>query len=537
MKLALAQINPTIGDFPGNWNLIEEAIHRAQGRGAELCVFPEMSITGSPPRDLLLQDRFVRDNLELLDRLVQSVADIGVIIGYVRPSSRAGGVRLENAAAIINDGEIVSTHVKTRLTADDGYDEHRYFDSGDAMEVLNFRGTRLGVTIAGEIFQTGAGRGRRPGDRDPVADAVSLGAEIIINIGAVPYTMERRARRERLLVECARSHRRPVIFVNQVGGNDEYVYDGNSLALDAAGRITARTRGFEPDVVVVDVENSPGLPLVGSFDDIEDIIAALTLGTRDFTRKCGYATLLLELSYSLDAAVAAAIAARAVGPGNVYGLIMPRTPEAHLDKVEAIARALGIRYDVQPIDGFFNAFCAPHFGEAAETSPVDSAAACIRHMFLVNTARRHGHLVVDTHCRSDIAVGYRAHYCGEMTILADVPRTLVRRIASRLGQQGVGGLEALSDSAVESELLLDSGDPASRTPYETLDALIELIEEHGMDPQIIGSLGFEEALVHRVIQLVKSNGLARRKAPPGFRVVSASFGTRHHLPFSHNWSA
>lgn len=542
MKVALAQINPTVGDFSGNWKLIQKNLDRAEKRGASLCIFPEMTTTGCPPHDLLLQDRFVRDNLALLDELVRHTTRMGVVIGYVRPCSSVAGFRLHNVAAVLGNGEILSTHVKTRLSTYDTYDENRYFDAGDSVKVVRFGEVTLGVMICGEILLPSAPSPTGFTERDPIRDAVNLGADIIVKIGAVPYAIERSAEREKQFIGNARAHGRPVVFVNQVGGNDELVYDGNSFVLDTCGRFIAKAKSFEEDLVVVDIDNARPMPSPPARDDIDDVIDALILGTRDFVRKSGYATLVLELSPALDSVVTAVLAAEAVGGENVRALIMPFEPMGdETREVETLARNLGVRCEVLPIDSLYGTFVDPCLSmgepEVEDGGSIENVATCIRCMLMTTRGAPLDHLVVDTHCKSEIAIGYPTHYCGELSLLGDVPKTVVHRIAERLAAHGA--IPETLSKGVETDFAfrLDPSDPGSRTPFTTLDTLLAIIEDHGLNPNIIGALGFDEALVRRLIHLVKTHELKRRKTPLGLKVTARSFGTNRHLPVSHKWRA
>jgi NAD+ synthase (glutamine-hydrolysing) len=540
MKIALAQINPTVGDFPGNWRRIQEAVGLARRRGAELCIFPEMATTGCPPRDLLFQDRFIRDNLALLDRLASHTTDIGVVIGYVRPSTAVEGTRLQNAAAVIDDGEIISTHAKTRLSSNDVFDEERYFGAVDAVTVVNFRGLRLAVTLSGDIFQPAMLGCHADPDGDPVSDAVSLGAEIIINISALPFALEHRGAREQLFADVARAHHRPVVFVNQVGGSDECVFDGNSFALSPSGRVIARARGFGEDLVIVDIESDAECAERSRPDEVDDVIDALSLGIRDFMQKNGYPTLAVGLSDSLESKVASVVAARAVGPENVLGFIMPNlTDDKTLEDLTTLAETLGIGYRVLPIDHLVQTFLDPSTEVAAERSRLardaERVAECVRCMLLTNAAAAEGHLLVETHCRSDIDLGRPTHFCGDVALFRDVLKTQIHRIADRLRQKGAPSLDLSPGSGTDKGFLLNQEDPSSFTPYAVLDELLMSIDDHGMDAQTISSLGFDEALVHDIVRRLSSNELKRRTAPLGFRITSRSLSNHRHLPVSQRW--
>ncbi len=543
MRIALAQINPTVGDFDGNLRRIEASLSRAEQRGADLCVLPEMTIIGYPPQDLLERSRFVGDNLEYLEQLAKKTTNIAAIVGYVRPSPKTVGKSLENVAALIADGEIVSTHAKTLLPTYDVFDERRYFEPGDAVRAIDYMGTRLGISICEDIWNTadvGNGRGY---DYDPIADLVKQGAEVIINISASPFTFEKRKTRKEMLEAVAKRHSRPVVFVNQVGGNDELVFDGHSIAIDSDGTTMARAHEFAEDLVIVDLESGEG--------DIHDVcssneaavIDALTLGTRDYVEKCGFGSVVIGLSGGIDSAMVATVAARAMGPSNVTGVSMPSrySSQGSLDDAAELARNLGIKYQVLPIDDLFQAFLdslSPVFEGLEQDVTEENIQARVRGVLLMGIANKFNSLVLSTGNKSESATGYATLYgdmAGGLAVISDVPKTLVYRLAEEINRDGEVIPRAIIEKPPSAELRPDQKDEDSLPAYTVLDPLLERLVDQGLSAETVISEGFDEKTVLMVARLVQLSEYKRRQAPPGIKVTSKAFGFGRRMPITNHW--
>lgn len=519
MKIALSQINQVIGDFDGNLHRIETAVRQAEKSGADLIVFPETAATGPFPGDLLVYDKFVRDNLELLDRLVQKARSIGVLLGYVRPSTR--GNKLENAAALIADGQILSTHVKNRLAVRGAYDEFRYFEPGDSIKPVDFRGVRLGITICEDIYRPDAPDARHSGGiaTDPAAAAVSRGAEILINMAATPFFLENRAARRDLLKDCAAAHRRPLLFVNHVGGHDEWVFDGDSLALDAEGKIVARAESFEEALLIVDIETEEqdGADLeLEEETDAETVVRALILGTRDFVRKRGAESVLLEMDGGVNSSTAAAVAAAALGASRVHGITFDPPSEQTSVNVLDLAACLGIRLDRYEDEA---AFLLRETGWMPFSKGIDKAALfehgrlAGRRMMLETAARAGGHLLVGADDKTDLYLKGPSLLLAEFSMLSDLPKSLLWKAARQLGEMGIPAFQDISDKKPDLSFVLPLFSKAAPSSLEQVDLILNYCSVQRFDPETIVSLGFDASLTAQIVQMVQKTKWPRRRAP------------------------
>ncbi len=534
MKIALAQINPIVGDFVGNLRQIEGALEKAIEKRADLCVFPEMAITGYPPQDLLERSRFVGDNLTCLEQLAKKTKDIAAIVGYVRPSQRAGGRQLENTAALISDGEIVSTHAKVLLPTYNVFDEVRYFEPAEVVRAVDFLGVRLGILICEDICGSSGMWAERHHGRDPSAELVKQGAEVLIAIAATPFIYEKREERLQMITEVARRHSRPVIFVNQVGGNDSLVFDGHSLVLDSGGEIIACAGEFTEDFVCVDMESETG-DIHGVCPNREAaVIEALSLGTRDFALKNGYSSLVLGLSGELDSSVVASVAARALGSENVYGVSLPSRDSAADSRAAAAALAekLGINYFALEIDELFRFFAdklEPLFGDQGFNTTEMGFRSGIREVLLRALSNRYGCLLLSTADRTEMATGNTSIYgdiTGGLSVLGDIPKTLVFRLAEEINRED----EIISNTILETEAPVGSGPPCS-----ILDPILERLLTQELSAETVISEGFEEAVVLEISRQVHANQYRRRQAPPCLKVTSRVLGFERRMPIAQHW--
>jgi NAD+ synthetase len=542
MRIALAQLNPTVGDFDGNLRLVLEALERAKARGARLCVFPEMVLCGYPPHDLLERPRFVERNLAALDRVADACRGIAAVVGHVRPDPRPVGKGLLNAAALLDGGAVRSLHAKTLLPTYDVFDERRYFEPAAEVVVAELDGTLLGISICEDIWNA-AGAGT-PGlyDRDPVAESVARGAGILINVAASPFTLHKRAFRPEMLRDAARRHRRPVVFVNQVGGNDELVFDGHSLVFATDGALLVRAREFEEDLALLDLGSG-----TGDLRDIEEtdedaVLAALVTGTRDYARKTGFPSAVLGLSGGIDSALVAAVAARALGPQNVLGVAMPTrfSSPGSLADARDLAANLGLRFRVVPVDGLFQAFLdtlAPAFEARGPDVTEENLQARVRGVTLMALSNKFGHLLLTTGNKSELATGYCTLYgdmAGGLAVLGDVPKTLVYRLARRINARA--GAELIPRSTIEkppsAELAPDQKDEDSLPPYPVLDRILETLVDRGLDPAAATAEGLDPGLVERVARLISGSEYKRRQAPPVLKVTSKAFGFGRRIPLA-----
>lgn len=539
MKIALAQINQVIGDFEGNFKRIETAVSRAEKMDADLVVFPETATCGPFPGDLLIYDKFVRDNLELLDRLTARAGRTGILIGYVRPSPRSN--KLENAAALIADGQIVSTHVKTRLAVHGGFDEFRYFEAGDATKPVDFRGVRFGVTICEDICRPEYPGNRRPIGPDPTAEAVTHGAEIIINLGASPFTLENRKARLHALRDCAVTHRRPVLFVNHVGGNDEWVFDGQSVALDAEGRIIQAAEAFEEDLVLVDVETE-GRDDIEVFEpDPDTVIRALVLGTRDFVHKRGRTSVLTALNGDVNSAVTAAIAAAALGGRNVHAVYLG--PPAFGNPVQLdvfdFAACIGIgmdNYDAEMIARIGDTISSATDISGAEklSQPTDSA---VGQMILKTTADAGGHMLLSTDDKTDFYLKGPTFPAAEFSILSDIPKSLLWKTARCLGEMGIPPFLHISNELPDPSYLFSTDLDVFPASLDEIDLILDHCLVQRLCSETVISLGFNALLTEKIVRMIKETEATRRRAPLGINITTQCFGSYPHLPLGHQWTS
>jgi len=543
MKIALAQINPTIGDFDGNLRCLLDNIQRSRDMRADLCVFPEMCIPGYPSLDLLERPEFINRNLKTLDILAGEVRDIGVIVGFVSSNTNGVGKGLQNSAAFIKDGKILSTQAKMLLPTYDVFDERRYFEPARDVQVIEFCGKKLGISICEDIWNDPDFWPERLYDRDPIAELIKKGADILINISASPFTLEKRTLRPEMLRAAAINYGRPLLFVNQVGGNDELVFDGHSLAFDSRGRLMTRGAEFEEDLIMVDLDFGPGRIRECAGSDEEAALKALVMGTGDYARKCGFNSAVLGLSGGIDSSVVAAIGARALGPENVLGVSMPSryTSRESNEDAEALVRTLGIRHQVIPIDRLFAAFLEllePSFRGREPDVAEENIQARIRGMILMALSNKFGHLLLSTGNKSEIATGYCTLYgdmAGGLAVLSDVPKTLVYRLAREINREGDIIPSSILSKPPSAELKPNQKDEDTLPPYSTLDAILECFVEKGMDVERIVNEGFDRTLVSDVVGMVIRNEYKRRQTPPGIKITVKAFGVGRRMPIAQKW--
>ncbi len=546
MKIALAQINPTIGDFSANVDLIGRFTDRARDLGCELVVFPELSVSGYPPRDLLEKPEFVAANQAALERIITNVRDIGIILGTIIDNPRNKGKSLFNGAVLYHDGRLIGESHKCLLPSYDVFDERRYFEPGDLFSPIGFRGMRIGLTICEDVWNDEDFFQKRMYDIDPVARIVDGGADLIINISASPYHLGKGAVRHRMLASLARKHRLPLAFVNQVGGNDDVVFDGISSGFAPDGHLVSRARDFEPDLVMFDTESSSDLqtvspwihPISGSGE--ESVLKALVLGTRDYVTKCGFSKVVIGLSGGIDSAVTAAVAVKALGSENVAGVFMP-SPYTSTDNFEdtaLLSDRLGIDYRVIPIDGMFQAFLdplMPAFDAGAPTVAEQNIQARIRGTILMALSNSSGALVLSTGNKSELAVGYCTLYGdmnGGLSVISDVPKTLVYDLARVINRDRELIPNRILEKAPSAELKPDQSDQDDLPDYEVLDAILKGYIEAFKSPDELTADGFDRDIVTGVIRRVDMNEYKRHQSAPGIKVTSKAFGYGRRYPIA-----
>jgi NAD+ synthase (glutamine-hydrolysing) len=544
MRLALAQLNLTVGDFDGNFRKMGDAVARAGAAGANLVVFSELATTGYPPRDLLNHPRFVDLSLDLLERLAAlSTGSLAILVGCVERNPSSAGKGLYNAAALCRSGRVVATRHKSLLPTYDVFDEDRYFEPAASVEPVDFDDLSLGITICEDVWNDRDLWPRRLYHRDPVEELAAAGAELFINISASPFTLDKADLRRRLIRQEAVTHERPFYYVNQVGGNDDIVFDGHSIGIAADGTQVVRAAEFAEDFVVCDVPATASLLRDVSASIEEAAYRALVLGLGDYARKCGFQSAVLGLSGGIDSALTACLAVDALGADRVMGVAMPTrySSQSSLDDAEALAKNLGIRYEVIPVDGIYQAHLdalAPVFvGRAADTTE-ENIQARVRGATLMALSNKLGALLLSTGNKSELAVGYCTLYgdmCGGLAVISDVPKTLVYRLARYVNRQRVIIPASTMTKAPSAELRPDQRDEDSLPPYEVLDPIVQAYVEDALDVDAIVSRGFDRAVVQDVVRLIDGSEYKRRQAAPGVKISSKAFGVGRRYPIAANY--
>jgi NAD+ synthase (glutamine-hydrolysing) len=550
MRIALAQINPTVGDITGNTRIILDFIARAKAESAELVVFPELSVTGYPPKDLLLKSQFVQDNLEAVESIAKQVHGIDVVIGYAEPNPGPIGRMLHNAVAHLRNGQINSRHFKTLLPTYDVFDESRYFEPGPVTATGNLfkiDGVTIGQSICEDLWNDEKMILRRLYHQNPIADLNAAGAEILVNASASPFVVHKHEFRLKLFAEQVRRFGKPLVYVNQVGGNDELVFDGNSVVLDASGNVIAQAKDFEEDLLVVDLAkpHEPVACVTTEKDAVSSIYKALLLGLKDYVRKCGFKSVVLGLSGGIDSALTAALAVDALGKDKVVGVAMPSrfSSEHSVSDARELAKNLGIEFHIIPIkpvhEAYENTLATAFTGLTADVTE-ENIQARIRGALLMAFSNKFNHLLLTTGNKSELAVGYCTLYgdmCGGLNVIGDVPKTTVYALSNFLNQNA--GREVIPHNTIHkppsAELRPNQVDQDSLPPYEILDAILhQYVEEEKGATEII-AMGFDREVVLRVIKLIDRSEYKRRQAAPGLKVTSRAFGFGRRMPIAQRY--
>ena len=540
MKIALVQTNPVIGAFAENCDRILAAIDQARAAGCDLAVFPELALCGYPPRDLLERSAFLDAHDRALARLIDNITGIGCILGVLE--RRTGpGRPLFNSAFLIDGGRVCYRARKQLLPTYDVFDECRYFEPGSAEPPFVFKGMRLGLFICEDIWQDSR--------RYQIAPVTTLfekdmAPDIIINISASPYYHGKIGQRLDRFGELCRQHQVGLVYVNQVGGQDELIFDGHSLVLDQKGRVWTACKGFAEDMAVFDTDGlSEPTGAAAPRDSIAQVCAGLVLGLRDYCLKTGFSRVLLGLSGGIDSAVTAAIACLALGPENVQGLAMPSpyTARMSVDDARDLAANLGCGFTILPIEPAMDAFAAtlaPLFAGLADDVTEQNLQARIRGTLLMAVSNKLGHLLLSTGNKSEMAVGYCTLYGdmnGGLAVLADVPKVMVYELARYLNRDGELIPERIITRAPSAELKPDQTDQDDLPPYEVLDAILQGYLEEGLGVPELVEQGFAEPLVRDVVRRIKRNEYKRRQAPIGLKVTSKAFGQGRRYPVAHRF--
>lgn len=543
MKICLGQINPTIGDFAGNCDRICRGMEQAASLGCDLAVFPEMALLGYPPLDFLDSNNFVLDSLGYWDRLLQASKDIAVICGVVVPNRSRTGKPFFNVALFCAQGQILAQASKILLPSYDVFDETRYFEPGDKPQVAEFKGLRLGITVCEDIWNK---EGYLPGglyDRDPVQELAGRQIDLLINIAASPFHRGKSKEVSRLLLERAREVQAPVCYVNQVGGNDQLIFQGHSMVWDPSGRQLACAADFEEQLLVWDSEKEQQEAPLGMQGREQEILQALCLGLKDYMSKCGFQQAVLGLSGGVDSALAACVARMALGQANVWALALPgpyNAPQS-LEDARELSSRLGIRLDTVMIEALFNQArqeLRPIFQDRPQDVAEENIQSRLRGLLLMAVSNKFGALLLNTGNKSELAVGYCTLYGdmnGGISVLGDVPKTMVYQLARHINQVQGWIPERIITRPPSAELSPDQKDQDSLPDYETLDSILQAYIEEQQSPQQIALQGWDQQLVNWVARRVLMNEYKRRQAPPVLKVTGKAFGLGRRLPIAHGF--
>jgi NAD+ synthase (glutamine-hydrolysing) len=543
MKIALVQFDPTVGDLAGNSARILSLAEQAHQRGANLAVFTELCLCGYFPLDLLERPAFIDRTFQELKDLAKKLP-LPAIVGYAGRVKRGRGKAIANKAALLCGGRIVFEQSKMLLPTYDVFDESRYFQPAERQTTYDFGNDHLGITICEDVWNEKNFWPHMLYDRDPVAELVTQGTSLLVNISASPYAIDKRALRVAMLRSIAKTHQRPVIYVNQVGGNDTLVFDGASLALTADGKIAAQALAFEEDIVLFDTETGQGEIHPVPRQEIEYAYRALVIGTRDYVRKCGFKKVLVGLSGGIDSAVLAALAVEALGAENVQGVSMPGpySSEGSKEDARALAKNLGIDLITLPIGGVFEAYreaLKPAFGDRPADVTEENIQARIRGNYLMALSNKFGSMVLSTGNKSELAVGYCTLYgdmAGGLAAISDVPKLMVYDLARWINREREVIPRSTIDKPPSAELRPGQKDEDSLPPYDVLDAILKsYIEELKSPEEIAAKYGFDLKLVREIALLVDRNEYKRRQAAPGLKITSRAFGFGRPFPMAQRY--
>jgi len=540
MKIALAQFNPTVGDFSGNASRILDLAEKARQRGADLAVFSELCLCGYLPQDLLERPAFIdRNHRELKD--LAAKLPLPAIVGYAGRVKNGTGKSIANKAARICSGRVVFEQSKMLLPTYDVFDESRYFQPAAKQSAYGFGNEQIGITICEDVWNDKNFWANCRYERDPVTELIGQGITVILNISASPYTIDKRALRLEMLRSIAVNHHRPIVYVNQVGGDDSLIFDGASMALTADGRVAAQALAFEEDLVLFDTFTGEGEIHEQLHEEIAYAYRALVTGTQDYVRKCGFKKVLIGLSGGIDSAVVAAIAVDAVGAENVLGVSMPGPFSSVGSKADAkcLAKNLGIEFATVPIGDVFDAYrkaLAPAFGSRPPDVTEENVQARIRGNYLMALSNKFGSMVLSTGNKSELAVGYCTLYgdmAGGLAVISDVPKLMVYELARWINRERELIPQSTLDKPPSAELRPNQKDEDSLPPYDVLDRILKAYIEDLRSPQEIADhYGFDVKLVRDIALLVDRNEYKRKQAPPGLKITSRAFGFGRPFPIA-----
>jgi NAD+ synthase (glutamine-hydrolysing) len=539
MKIGFAQINPTVGDLRGNCELIIDAYGRLAAAGAELVLTPELALTGYPPQDLVFKSRFVPENLALLEKLHAHVGNAALLVGFV-DRNEWRGKPFHNAAALLERSKPIRKVHKSLLPTYDVFDEDRYFEPARCVELFEVHGRKIGVTICEDIW-TDDYLPRPLYDVEPVRNLVEQGAEIIVNLSASPFRLGAPACRFEMIAAQARMYKRAICYCNVVGGNDQLIFDGNSIAVNASGKLISQLAAFREDEKVVDTDSTTIEFHAGKTP--EELFAALSLGVRDYFCKCNFHSAVIGLSGGVDSAVTAVIAVDALGAENVTGVSMPSpySSRGSIDDARSLAQNLRIKFFEIPITDAFRDFKAQFkevFKGLPENETEENMQPRLRAMTLMALSNKFGHLLLTTGNKSELAVGYCTIYgdmAGGLAVISDVPKTMVYELACWINRKREIIPTSTIEKAPSAELKPNQKDQDTLPPYEILDQILQLYVEENLSARDIIARGFDEKTVRWVQRRVDLNEYKREQAAPGLKVTSRAFGMGRKMPIAQRY--
>jgi NAD+ synthase/NAD+ synthase (glutamine-hydrolysing) len=541
VKIALGQINPTVGDFSGNAAKIIQFALEARSAGAGLILFPELAVCGYPPRDLVERPSFVARNHATVERIAAETQGIAVICGMVTPAAAESGKAVMNSAAFLRDGRIEFVQSKMLLPTYDVFDEMRNFAPAKSQQLFNFCGNRMALTICEDAWNDKHFWHPRLYGVDPVEELVRNGGNFVLNISASPFWLGKRELRRDMLASIARNQKVPVAMVNQVGGNDSLVFDGSSLVIAPDGQVIAQGKSFEEDLIYFDSQALTGEMHEQIVGEEASAYGALVLGTKDYVRKCGFQRAIVGLSGGIDSALTASIAADALGPGNVIGIGMPGpySSPGSIDDARALAANLKIRFELLSIDEIYQATSqtlSAVFAGLPEDATEENIQSRARGMLLMALSNKFGALVLSTGNKSELAVGYCTLYgdmVGGLAVISDVPKTLVYRLSAYVNSRRKVIPQATIEKPPSAELRPEQKDSDSLPPYDVLDAILEDYVEESFSPeQIAAAHHFDLELVRRVLRMVERSEYKRQQAAPGIKISAKAFGYGRRFPIA-----
>lgn len=542
MKVTLAQLNPTVGDFEGNIKKIAEALAN-QGRGSDLIVFTELCLTGYPPRDLLEKAWFIEKTQKAIDELVKVSArytEAGILFGAPTPTGRKTGRGLYNSALLTHQGKIIFTQAKSLLPTYDVFDESRYFDPAPEIRTVTFKGETLGISICEDAWNDPELWPHHFYSSDPIAELAKKGATLFINISASPFHVGKEKIRYRLISNHAKKHSLPFIYVNQIGGNDELIFDGRSFCVDKKGEPLAVLPCFQETVTMVDTSMASKPVSYTPQDETASIHDALVLGIRDYLRKSSFSKAVLGLSGGIDSAVTCCLATAALGRENVYSVALPGpySSPSSLEDAQSLAENLGIDFksiSINPVyEAYINTLREPFAGKEPDITE-ENIQARIRGNILMALSNKFDCLVLSTGNKSELAVGYCTLYgdmSGGLSVISDVPKTMVYRLADYINRDGEVIPKAIIAKAPSAELRPDQRDQDALPPYEILDQILDYYLEEGYSLADIVKKGFDEKTVKWVVQAINRSEYKRRQAAPGLKVTTKAFGIGRRMPIA-----